>query len=145
MGLGKGLRLTEIFMFYFLLFFQNFLYCLNFSLYTWITSIFKIFISAIYLIGEDFWHNGRRRGWDYLREQHWNTYITICKTDSQWKSDVWCRAPQASALWQPGGMGWGACWEAGSGEGAHISLWSIHADIWQRPSQYCKVIILQLK
>jgi len=22
----------------------------------------------------------------------------------------------------------------GSGEGAHICLWSIHADVWQRPS-----------
>ena len=24
-------------------------------------------------------------------------------------------------------------------------LWLIHVDIWQKPSQYCKVIILQLK
>ena len=30
-------------------------------------------------------------------------------------------------------------------EGTHIYLWSIHVDIWQKPSQYCKVIILQLK
>ena len=26
---------------------------------------------------------GRRGGWDDLREQHWNVYITICKTDNQ--------------------------------------------------------------
>ena len=29
-------------------------------------------------------------------------------------------------------------------EGTHICLWLIHVDVWQRPSQYCKVIILQL-
>ena len=26
-----------------------------------------------------------------------------------------------------------------------VYLWQIHADVWQKPSQYCKVIILQLK
>ena len=29
-------------------------------------------------------------------------------------------------------------------EGTHIYLWLIHIDIWQKLSQYCKVIILQL-
>ena len=24
-------------------------------------------------------------------------------------------------------------------------LWPIHVDVWQKPSQYCKAIILQLK
>ena len=32
-----------------------------------------------------------------------------------------------------------------AGVGGHVYLWPIHADIWQKPSQYCKVIILQLK
>ena len=27
----------------------------------------------------------------------------------------------------------------------HVYLWLIHIDVWQKPSQYCKVIILQLK
>ena len=27
--------------------------------------------------------SGRRRGWDDLREQHQNIYITICVTDDQ--------------------------------------------------------------
>ena len=27
----------------------------------------------------------------------------------------------------------------------HIYLWPIHADVWQKPSQYFKVIILQLR
>ena len=29
--------------------------------------------------------------------------------------------------------------------GTHVHLWLIHVDVWQKPSQYCKVIILQLK
>ena len=29
--------------------------------------------------------------------------------------------------------------------GAHAYLWPIHVDTWQKTSQYCKVIILQLK
>ena len=27
----------------------------------------------------------------------------------------------------------------------HVYLWPIHVDVWQKPSQYCKVVILQLK
>ena len=26
-----------------------------------------------------------------------------------------------------------------------VYLWPIHIDVWQKPSQYCKVFILQLK
>ena len=28
---------------------------------------------------------------------------------------------------------------------AYVYLWLVHADVWQKPTQYCKVIILQLK
>ena len=38
--------------------------------------------------------------------------------------------------------------EGGSGVqygGTHVYLWPIHVDVWQNPSQHCKVIILQLK
>ena len=30
-------------------------------------------------------------------------------------------------------------------EGIYVYLGPIHIDVWQKPSQYCKVIILQLK
>ena len=30
-------------------------------------------------------------------------------------------------------------------EGTRVYLWPIHTDVWQKPSQYYKVIILQLK
>ena len=33
-------------------------------------------------------HSRGRRGWDELREQRGNIYITIYKLDSQWESDV---------------------------------------------------------
>ena len=29
--------------------------------------------------------------------------------------------------------------------GTHVYPWPIHVAIWQKPSQYCKEIILQLK
>ena len=30
-------------------------------------------------------------------------------------------------------------------EGTYVSLWLTHLDVWQKPTQYCKAIILQLK
>ena len=43
--------------------------------------------------------------------------------------------------------GWGG--EGGGrrvqGGGTHVHQWLIHADVWQKPPQYCKVISLQLK
>ena len=48
----------------------------------------------------------------------------------------------------PRGTGWGGRREGGSEGGAYIYLWLIHADIWQKPTQYCytnKAIILQSK
>ena len=30
-------------------------------------------------------------------------------------------------------------------EGAHIHLWLIHLDVWQKPTKFCKAIILQFK
>ena len=43
------------------------------------------------------------------------------------------------SLWQPRGVGWGG--EAGrrfKREGTYVYLWLIHADVWQKPTQYCK-------
>ena len=39
-------------------------------------------------------------------------------------------------------------WEVGRRfrkEGTYAYLWPIHVDVWQKPTQYCKTIILQLK
>ena len=29
--------------------------------------------------------------------------------------------------------------------GAYVYLWLTHVDVWQKPTQYCKAIIIQLK
>ena len=36
-------------------------------------------------------------------------------------------------------------WRGVQDGGAHVHPWLIHVDVWQKPPQYCKVIILQLK
>ena len=33
----------------------------------------------------------------------------------------------------------------GKREGIYVYLWLIHVDVWQKLTQYCKAIILQLK
>ena len=63
-----------------------------------------------------------------------NTYPVVnhCKeegTQSQWS----CDNPE----------GWDG--EGGLKEVQEGGLWLIHADAWQKPSQYCKAIILQSK
>ena len=53
---------------------------------------------------------------------------------------------RCSVTTERGGMGSGR-WEGslrGRGRG-YVSLWLTHVDAWQKPSLYCKVIILQLK
>ena len=39
----------------------------------------------------------------------------------------------------------GGRWERGSGGGTHVHPWLIHVNVWQKPPQYCKVIILRFK
>ena len=47
------------------------------------------------------------------------------------------------------GVGWVRKWERDSrGRGyiyIYIHLWLIYVDVWQKPTQHCKAIILQLK
>ena len=72
-------------------------------------------------------------------------YITICKTYDQCKFDAWSRALKASALGQPRGM-------SGEGDGRGVQdggymctsgwLMSMYG---KKPSQNCKVTVLQLK
>ena len=67
-------------------------------------------------------------------------YIAICKIDNQCKFDPGSRAPKAGAgTTQRDRVG-----RVQDG-GAQGHPWLIHVDVWQKPSQYCKVIILQLK
>ena len=39
-------------------------------------------------------------------------------------------------------------WEVGGwfkSDGTYVYLWLIHADVWQKPTKFCKAIILQFK
>ena len=93
-------------------------------------------------------HSGGRRGWD-LRAELWDIYITICKTDSHWELALWCRELKSSTLGQPRGGRWSGRWKGGSRRRGHMSIYLylllIHVAVWQKSTQYCKVIILQLK
>ena len=87
---------------------------------------------------------GRKRGWDDLREQHWNMYIIKCETDRQFRLDAWEKRSGLVHWEWPRGMGWGGRWEGGSGWGIHVNPWLFSVNVWQKPLQYCKVISLQL-
>ena len=50
----------------------------------------------------------------------------------------------AGMLGRPRGMGWRGSQKGGSGWGTHVNPWLVHANGWQKPLQYCKVISLQL-
>ena len=64
-------------------------------------------------------HGERRREGKMYGESNMETYITICKIDSQWKFAVCLRELQ--------GVGWGGKWEGGSrGWGTYLYLWLIH-------------------
>ena len=62
-------------------------------------------------------------------ESNIETYITICKIDSQREFAVWLKKLKG-ALYQPRAVGWGGRREGGSKrEGTYVYLWLIHAEI----------------
>lgn len=65
-------------------------------------------------------------------ESGWETDITTCKTDGQWEFSV-----DSGSSAQRGGRKVQG--------GTYVHLWLNHGDVWQKPVQCCKVIILQLK
>ena len=73
------------------------------------------------------------------------TYITICKIDSQWGFVVWCR--ELKPVLHDNLEGWDGVGGGGSfmREGTYVYLRLIHVAVWQKPTQYCKAIILQSK
>ena len=51
-----------------------------------------------------------------------------------------------SGLWDnPEGWGGEGVGREVQNGGTHVHPWLIHVNVWQKPSQYCKVISLQLK
>ena len=68
---------------------------------------------------------------------------------------IWNRLPVQIQCMRQGAQGWctgmtlrdgmGREVGGGSGWGTHLHPWLIHANVWQKPLQYCKLISLQLK
>ena len=92
-----------------------------------------------------FGHSESVRQWDDLGEQHWNVILPYVK----WIASV-------DSMYDPGNpkpvlcdtqsVGWGGEWRVGfKREGTYVYLMPIHVDVCQKPSQYCKLIILQFK
>ena len=77
-------------------------------------------------------------------ESNMETYITICKIDSQREFAV-CLRELKPGLWNSL-EDWGGREVGGrvKREGTYVHLWLIHADVWQKPTQYYKANILQL-
>ena len=73
----------------------------------------------------------------------WKHILTLCKMDSHWEFAVWLRELKPGPCDNPEG------WDGGGGrfkrKGTYVYLQLIHADVWRKPIQYCKAIILQLK
>ena len=87
---------------------------------------------------------GRRRGWDVLREQHWNMYIIKGETDHQARLDAWDMCLGLVHWEDPEGSGGEGGRRGDQDGGTHVNPWLILVNVWQNPLQYCKVISLQL-
>ena len=59
------------------------------------------------------------------------------------------QGPFYSGSYPANGVGHQEGWDGVRGkfkrEGTYVYLWLINVDIWQKPTHYCKAIILQLK
>ena len=53
----------------------------------------------------------RRGEGEIYGKSNMETYITICKIDSQWEFAIWLRKLKPGALYQPRRMGKGGRWE----------------------------------
>jgi len=73
------------------------------------------------------------------------TYIIICKIDSQWEFAVWLRKLKEGLYINL--EGWDGEGDGGrfKRDGIYIYLWLIHIEVWKKTTKFCKAIILQLK
>ena len=90
-------------------------------------------------IEQSFGLSGKGRGWDDLREWHWNRYNIIYETSCQSRFDARYWMLGAGAMGWPRGMVWGGRREEGSGWGTHVYLWQIYFNIWQNQYNIVKL------
>ena len=62
-------------------------------------------------------------------------YTIIYKIDKQWEFAVWLRELKLGLRNNLGGREF-------KRKGRYVYLWLIHVDVYQKPTQYCKSIIL---
>ena len=86
---------------------------------------------------------GRGRGWDDLREWHWNLYNILCEMNRQSRLAAWYRMLTFGALGWPRGMVWR---EVAAGFRMRNACTPVADSCWcvAKPIQYCKVISIQL-
>ena len=81
------------------------------------------------------------RGEERMTKSNMETYITMCKIESQCKFAVWLRKlKQGLNLEGWDGKGDGREFQKG---GDYIYLWLIHVEVWQKRAKFCEAIILQ--
>ena len=71
--------------------------------------------------------------------------ITICKIDSQWEFAIGLREFKLGLCNKLEGRDGERDGREVQEGGAYVFLWMIHVDIWQKPTEFYKAIILQLK
>ena len=94
------------------------------------------------------WREGREG--EMYGKSNMESYITICKIDSQWEFVVWLRKLKQGLCsnlegWDREGDGRNVQMMGGSFKYIHVYLWLIHVEVWQKSTKFCKAIILQLK
>ena len=69
---------------------------------------------------------GKEGDGEMYGKSNMETYITICKINSQWEFAVWLRKLKTGPLYQPRALGLG---ERFKREGMFVYLWLIHVEV----------------
>ena len=92
---------------------------------------------------EQIYRHGEKGGeGEMYGKSNMETYITICKIDSQQEFAVWLRTLEQWLCINLEGVGLGGGFRR---KGMYVCLWLIHVEVWQKTTKFCKAIILQLK
>ena len=95
---------------------------------------------------EQTYGHGERGGeGEMLGKSNMETYITICKTDSQRGFAVWLRKLTQGLFINLEGQDGRETGGRVKRERISVYLWLIQVDVWQKTTKFCKAIILQLK
>ena len=88
---------------------------------------------------------GGRKEWKEYGASNVETNITIWKIDSQWEFAVWLRELELGLCNNLEGWYGEEEGRRVKKEGTYVYLWLIHVDVWQKPTPYCKAVILPFK